>query len=94
MIKAKFSEGKTDILLTVSGHSGKRGESLVCAGVSTLMFALERTLKNSGFDFEKVISDGLFQIIAEKKSRPFFDVVLSGLILLAKEYPEEVKLKM
>lgn len=94
MIKAKFSKGKRDILLTVSGHSGKRGESLVCAGASTLVFALERTLENSSIAHEKVISNGLFQIIAEDKAQPYFDVVLSGLMLLSEKYPDEVKLKM
>lgn len=94
MIKAKFSQGKTDILLTVSGHSGKRGESLVCAGVSTLVFALERTLKESEFTYDKVISDGLIQLVSGKDALPFFEVVLNGLMLLAEYYPDEVKLKM
>lgn len=87
-----FSNG-----FTVHGHSGyaKRGNDIVCAGVSSLTQAAVLGLRHYGVDMDVAVAPGeiTVQIHSHKDVvEPIFTAMIAGLEEIARQYPENVKL--
>lgn len=93
--------------LTVTGHAGaaEKGQDLICAGVTTLVEALNVTLDEMGkrgwlADGEVKLADGsaYFQAFGEEGSKMAvhgaFLAAVSGLRWLAANYPEYVQINI
>lgn len=87
MISIIYEEGKLD----VKGHSGyaPRGQDIVCAGVSTLMFTLAEQLDYDGVQ----IHMNEFHVRYDPSDQDAMDAArytISGLKLLARQYPQYI----
>ena len=103
-IAYSFSNGAH--ILLVEGHSGyaKCGRDIVCAGVSTLVQALAKALRNLGehvrLDIETDQSRARYNISAKAEHEYLsyvngaFDVALCGFRLLSSAYPENVNINV
>ena len=91
-------------LLIAEGHSGfgTKGNDIVCAAVSALIFTLINCLKNEEADGSvklkrEIVRDGYFCVEAhphggnEERIDTVFQTILTGLYMTADEYPEYVK---
>jgi uncharacterized protein YsxB (DUF464 family) len=90
MIRARFTENR----LTVFGHAGyaEKGQDVVCAAVSALVYALAGTLEEQGRAAELVIRPG-YATVAARERDPAFDVVRKGLEQLEGRYPGHVRVE-
>ena len=90
MIRAKFTQNR----LTVEGHAGyaPKGQDIVCAAVSALVYALIGTLEETENVAEMVLRPGYAAVEAKKKTAAF-DLVRCGLTQLADRYPDFVQVK-
>ena len=90
MIRVVF----TDRRVTVQGHAGyaPKGQDVVCAAVSALVYALIATLKETENIRETVIRPGYATVAAKERDRAF-DVVRGGLAQIAARYPNCVSLE-
>jgi uncharacterized protein YsxB (DUF464 family) len=85
--------------LTVKGHSGyaDRGNDIVCAGVSALTQAAILGLRHYGVDMDVSMSHGEMTVQINKNDedvvKPIFTAMVAGLKEIAKQYPENVRLK-
>lgn len=103
-ITYSFSNGAH--ILLVEGHSGyaKCGRDIVCAGVSALVQALAKALRDLGehvsLDIETDASRASYHITARAEDKYIsyvngaFDVALCGFKLLSSAYPENVNLNV
>ena len=84
MIRARFTHNR----LTLLGHAGyaEKGQDIVCAAASALVYALIGTLEDADNVAELVIRPGTVTVAA-KKDDPAFTVVRRGLAQLAGRYP-------
>ena len=84
--------------LTVSGHAGyaPAGQDIVCAGVSALTQTLIRSVEDLTSDKIKYkISPGGVDIEygnLSEKSRTLVDSFFIGILLIADEYPDNVRI--
>lgn len=91
-----------DLSLTLKGHSGyaESGKDIVCAGISSLFFALHRSLHERGFmSFADLNNpEGYAQIRAYPSAEErhtcvvMFETVVTGFELLAQNYPDYVNI--
>ena len=90
MIRAAFGKN----CLTVEGHAGyaPKGQDIVCAAVSALVYALIGTLEETENVAEMVLRPGYAAVEAKKKTAAF-DLVRCGLTQLADRYPDFVQVK-
>lgn len=90
MIRVVF----TDRRMTVQGHAGYgvKGQDVVCAAVSALVYALVATLEEADNIRETVIRSGYATVAAKENDRAF-DVVRGGLVQIAARYPDCVSLE-
>ena len=90
MIRAIFTENR----LTVLGHAGyaPRGQDVVCAAASALVYALAGTLEDADNVSELVIRPG-YVTVAARRADPAFDLVRRGLEQLAGRYPRHVRVE-
>ena len=106
MTEVFYREYHDRTVLTVEGHSGfgKRGSDVVCAGVSTLVCTLLNCLKDeeSGGRLKlhrEIVRDGYVSVeiehfsFAAERTRAIVDAMVSGLYMLAEEYPENVRVE-
>ena len=87
--------------LTASGHAGAgaRGEDLICAGVSTLMFTLEAVvMANREAMMPTVVHrDGEITVRcmpgkgARRRCRQIYETIYTGLQMLSEQYPAYVQ---
>lgn len=91
MVKIYWDNRKT-LYLYAEGHAGagKKGEDPVCAGISTLLFTLEETLRQVQTVGFSHLEPGYAEFCIEKTSEtdPLFSFTLTGLHMLAAVYPE------
>ncbi len=82
MILAEYDPEK--LILKVSGHSGyaARGEDIVCAGVSTLVYTL---INSCDCDVYK-------ESIRVHGSDAVYKAVICGLDMISKKYPKNLQL--
>ena len=81
--------------VTLRGHAdyAPRGEDIVCAAASALVFALIGALEEKGQLRELVIRPGLVTVAAEGDCRAEWQVIRCGLGQLAGKYPACVRLE-
>lgn len=85
--------------LSVIGHAGygKVGYDIVCAGISTLVFALKESIELYTSDcVEFFIADG--KVIASwtklsEKGALLLNSFITGALLLANDYPDNIKVQ-
>lgn len=90
--------------LAVSGHSGyaEKGKDIVCAGVSSLFYALAASLDaldKSAWKTDLEIwfddGEGTIKVVPDEKFAPnvqlIFWTILNGLEFIASSYPDHVK---
>ena len=104
--KVQYSFKNGTHRLSVKGHSGyaKCGRDIVCAGVSTLVQALTKALRDLGehvsLDIEADASRASYHITAKAENKYIsyvngaFDVALCGFKLLSSAYPENVNINV
>ena len=100
MTNIKYSPKECSI--TFKGHSGyaEIGKDIVCAGISSLFFALYRSLHDRGIvSFADLnSSEGYAQIRAYPSAKErhtcvvMFETIITGLELMAQNYPDYVKI--
>lgn len=85
--------------LIVKGHSeyADRGNDIVCAGVSALTQAAILGLRHYDVDMDVSMSHGEITVQINKNEedvvKPIFTAMVAGLKEIAKQYPENVRLK-
>ena len=91
VICAVFGENR----VTLRGHAdyAPRGEDIVCAAASALVFALIGALEEKGQLRELVIRPGLVTVAAEGDCRAEWQLIRCGLGQLAGKYPACVRLE-
>ena len=104
MIKAELERDTHGALLEISGHAGlaPRGEDLVCAAVSALIYGLcayVRRLEKKGFvmaDSKVEIGPGEARIYlhldpqVREQAQGAFDLAAETLTTLGKNFPENI----
>lgn len=85
--------------LVSEGHApnsfGKKGNNILCAAVSTLVQTLYLHLKIMSNVSRETIRKGFFEIEilkASKETNLVFEVIMTGIHNLFKQYPEEIQL--
>ena len=108
MISASFfSAGNacTDIIANklvgfkVSGHTGRAGESIVCAAVSSACYMAANTITDiMMIDADISLDDGLMCLEVKGDDVNAVQVILHGLLLhmrqLEEQYPDKIKLQI
>ena len=82
----------------VCGHTGVRGESVVCAAVSSACYMAANTITEIlGIEADVSENDGYMSVIVSGDGIPKAQAILAGLHLhleqLAGQYPKQLKIK-
>ena len=90
MIQVTYNEVNDAMILRAEGHAGfaPKGQDIVCAAVSVLMQTLACSVGTS------MGNDGKgFSVVCKKSNDNIakFELVTDGLVLLQREYPENVR---
>lgn len=91
MIRVIFGEKR----LTLLGHAdyAPRGQDIVCAAASALVFALIGALREQGQLKELVMRPGYVTVAAEEGGPEQWQLIRCGLEQLAGQYPACVRLE-
>ena len=99
MIRAELYSGREQapVGFKVSGHSGVRGESIVCAAVSSACYMAANTITDVlGLQADVSERDGYMSVIVSGDDIPKASAILAGLRLhleqLAGQYPNQIKI--
>lgn len=97
MIIASYDRNGDTHILSVNGHAGyaHKGEDIVCAGVSALVYALIGWLENNAEDTQFVsIDEGNGEVIiscdGDEKTATAFYMAAIGIEQIANAYPAHV----
>lgn len=94
MITIIYDEKEKDMILQASGHAGyaEKGSDIVCAAVSALMQTLAYSV-DGGTVTRSQDDCNTLTVQAEQSfdNMAKFELVTDGLMLLAKQYPENVR---
>ncbi len=87
---------KKDIILKISGHAGyaEKGRDIVCAAVTALAGTLEQCEQEAGegsCEWKEGVT--CFTATGTENLRPCFETVVTGLGMLAEEFPDYVTIK-
>ena len=90
MIEVTYNEVGAEMILRAEGHAGyaEKGKDIVCAAVSVLMQTLACSVGTC------MGNDGKgFSVVCKKSNNNIakFELVTDGLVLLQREYPENVR---
>ena len=90
MIQVTYNEVGDEMILRAEGHAGyaEKGKDIVCAAVSVLMQTLAYSIGTCMMDDGRGLSVQAHQSCDNMAK---FELVTDGLILLAKQYPENVR---
>ena len=90
MIQVTYNEVGDEMILWAEGHAGyaEKGKDIVCAAVSVLMQTLAYSIGTCMMDDGRGLSVQAHQSCDNMAK---FELVTDGLILLAKQYPENVR---
>lgn len=88
MINIAITEVKGMIHITVYGHSGIKGESLQCAGASTLFGALAVSIDNKT-DYVCESGYGYMSYPATDKNKAYTEMFRNGMEMLSDYFPGE-----
>lgn len=91
MIRAVFTHRR----VTLTGHAGyaPRGQDIVCAAASALVYALIAALQEQDNLREAVVRPGHVTVAANEGAEAEFSLVRGGLGQLAARYPDCVKVE-
>ena len=91
MIRAVFTHQR----LTLDGHAGfaPRGEDIVCAAASALVYALVGALEEQDNIRELVVRPGHVTVAAREGGQAEFDLIRCGLLQLAARYPACIRVE-
>lgn len=91
MIRVVFTKDR----VTLDGHAGyaARGQDIVCAAASALVYALIGALEERQNIREVVARPGHVTVAAKVSSQAEFDLIRCGLSQLAVRYPACVKIE-
>lgn len=92
MIRVAITEVKNAIHISVWGHSGVKGESLQCAGASTLFAALSGSVKDRS-DFVCESGYGYIVFPANKENKACAEMFRNGMELLSLQFPGEISVQ-
>lgn len=101
MTTISYKHTGNDFSLVVKGHAGfNPGNDIVCAACSTLAYtAAENILRFKDVKQSVSFDDGLCEITvtaekaaARRRVKNIFEVILRGYNLIARTYPENVKI--
>ncbi len=87
---------KKDISLKISGHAGyaEKGSDIVCAAVTALAGTLERCIQEAGEgSCEWKEGETCFTASGTENLRLCFETIVTGLRMLAEEFPDYVTIK-
>ena len=87
---------RDNLELQIAGHAGyaEKGRDIVCAAVTALAGTLERCMKEAGEgSCEWKEGETCFTASGTENLRPCFETVVTGLRMLAEEFPEYVSIK-
>ena len=94
MIRVQYNDQNT--VMIISGHAGyaEKGSDIVCAAVTALAGTLERCIQerregNCAWDS----GETAFHAEGTENLRPCFETVVTGLKMLAEEFPEYISFK-
>ena len=94
MITIIYDEKEHDMILQASGHAGfaPKGQDIVCAAVSCLMQTLAYSV-DGGTATRDPDGDNVLRVQAKQSFDTLakFELVTDGLMLLAQQYPENVR---
>lgn len=84
--------------ISASGHAGyeREGRDIVCAAVSSLLFALAAWLRARGADHELSAADNKYYLQIRKpdtETEAAMEMVVLGLRRIAEQYPKNVNVK-
>lgn len=95
MIKILYRKTEDSFKLKITGHAGyaKKGEDVVCAGISTLYFTLGNYLEKNCDHFSCIENrNGNAELLAYgKEAVAALDVILTGFEMMQAEYPENIQ---
>ena len=103
MISVKFlAAGKESSRLAgfqVSGHTGIRGESIVCAAVSSACYMAANTITDVLLiDADISLRDGFMKVMVGDNDIDGIQVILQGLQMhleqLAEQYPNKIRIQI
>ena len=84
---------RKNLTLTIAGHAGyaEKGKDIVCAAVTALACTLEKCMENAGEgSCEWKEGETCFTASGTENLRPCFETVITGLQMLAEEFPEYI----
>ena len=96
MIMIQINYTNKDRILEISGHAGyaEKGSDIVCAAVTALAGTLERCMEEAGEgSCEWKEGETRFTASGTENLRPCFETVVTGLRMLAEEFPDYVRTK-
>ena len=93
----RISTNEKNMAVKAQGHSGYRpkGQDIVCSAVSILLYSYAAELLRLGAKPDIRDDGDVFEIRpgTGKGCRPAYDTVITGLRLLADEYPQHIALE-
>lgn len=101
MIKIRLFQGDTYYTgLQTTGHAptlmGKKGENILCAGISTLAQTLYIYLKERNYLRKGEIKNGYLEFTVktpDEQTQQAFELVLTGFRDLQQQYPDYIELQ-
>ena len=106
MTRVTYRDYYDKTLLIAEGHSNSasKGQDLVCAGISCLIYALLNTLADEEASdrikfYRKVIRDGYVCLefepfdFSRERVKGIVDGFMTGLYMLSESYPHNVKIE-
>ena len=96
MTRVRFTSAPPSVVASGHADHGRKGEDIVCAALSTLMFTLPAALKRCGIDMRFSSGDGFFSVRAmpspeqRKSAETVFATVRAMVEILSRQYPENI----
>lgn len=99
MIRVNYLRDGGNHKLSVQGHAGwsQHGNDIVCAGVSSISFALLGYLHHAGSDIAEAQADSgnlRIECSGGESVAAAFDMAMVGYLQIAKKYPQHVDVYM
>ena len=81
-------------ILTAKGHAGysESGKDIVCAGISTILYALAGYVSNYGPDSHIRMAPGDVEIACSGEMQQVFLMTYIGLAQLAEKFPKNISI--
>lgn len=94
MTVVRISAEKNLCILTAKGHAGysDSGNDIVCAGISTMLYALAGYVSNSGLESHIRMAPGDVEIACTGDTQQVFLMTYIGLAQLAEKFPKNISI--